>query len=85
MIFNNFTYVIINTVEVTDSDSTIDFSQLLNTKASMLRYSTGGDKTIVKYNGTQPSFLSGKSTYTHQEILAIVRDVDGDWYKEIQI
>ena len=69
MAYNNYTYVILNTTEITDEDSVIDFSQLLNRNASMLRYSLDGSKGLVKYDGDQPSFLNGKTTYTHQEIL----------------
>ena len=69
MAYNNFTYVILNTTEITDEDSVIDFSQLLNNGASMLRYSLDDSKSVVKYDGNQPSFLNGKTTYTHQEIL----------------
>ena len=79
MAYNNFTYVILNTAEVTDEDSVIDFSQLLNNGASMLRYSTNGEKAIVKYDGDQPSFLTGKTTHTHSQILNIVNDTEGEW------
>ena len=63
------TYVIIDTTETTDEESTIDFSKLLNRNAGMLRYSVDGNKALVKYDGNQPSFLNGKTTYTHAEIL----------------
>ena len=63
------TYVILDTTEITDEDSVIDFSQLLNRNAGMLRYSVDKSKALVKYNGDQPSFLNGKTTYTHAEIL----------------
>ena len=66
---NNNTYVILNTSEITDENSTIDFSKLLNTNANYLRKSNDGTKAVVKYSGTQPSFLNGKTTYTHAEIL----------------
>ena len=69
MAYNNYTYVILNTTEITDEDSVIDFSQLLNRSAGMLRYSLNNNKAVVKYDGDQPSFLNGKTTYTHQEIL----------------
>ena len=69
MAYNNYTYVILNTTEITDEDSVIDFSQLLNRSAAMLRYSVDNSKGVVKYDGDQPSFLNGKTTYTHQEIL----------------
>ena len=64
------TYVIIDTTEITDEESTIDFSKLLNRNAGMLRYSVDGNKALVKYDGNQPSFLNGKTTYTHTEVLA---------------
>jgi hypothetical protein len=63
------TYVILDTTEIADENSVIDFSQLLNRNASMLRYSVDKSKALVKYNGDQPSFLNGKTTYTHAEIL----------------
>ena len=36
-------------------------------------------KTFVKYEGNQPSFLSGKTEYNYSEILAILNDMDGEW------
>jgi len=66
------TYVILDTTEITDEDSVIDFSQLLNRNASMLRYSVDSSKGLVKYSGEQPSFLDGKTTYTHEEILVVM-------------
>jgi len=62
------TYVIINSDEV----SSVNFDQVAETSADTLRYSVDGTKTFVKYEGTQPSFLSGKQEYTHSEILAIL-------------
>ena len=76
MQYNDFTYVIIDTVEITDENSVIDFSKLLNLNADMLRYSNDNTKAIVKYDGNQPSFLNGKTTYTHEEILAEVAKAD---------
>lgn len=62
------TYVIIEASEV----SSVDFDQILQSDADKLRYSLDGTKTIVKYKGVQPSFLSGKTEYTHSEILSIL-------------
>lgn len=50
------TYVIIDTTEITDEDSVIDFTKLLNRNSAMLRYSLDGSKALVKYSGEQPSF-----------------------------
>jgi hypothetical protein len=62
------TYCIINSSEV----PSVDFDQVLQTSADTLRYSIDGSKALLKYEGTQPSFLSGKQEYTHSEILAIL-------------
>lgn len=62
------TFVIIDASEV----GSVDFDQVLETSAETLRFSLDGTKTFVKYEGTQPSFLSGKTEYTHSEILAIL-------------
>ena len=69
-------FTILNTSEV----SSIDFSQVLEHSADTLRYNKDRTKTFVKYEGTQPSFLSGKTEYTINEIKAILEDVNGEWY-----
>ena len=74
--FENRKYVIISKDDV----SSVDFSQVMETSANTLRYSNNGNKTFVKYKGSQPSFLSGKTEYSHSEILAILNEVDGEWY-----
>jgi len=85
MLSNNFTYVILPVSEIDDENSTIDFSQLLNASASVLRKNNDNSKVIVKYKGDQPSFLNGKTIYTHSQILNIVNDTEGEWYTEIEI
>jgi hypothetical protein len=63
------TYVIIDASEV----SSVDFDQVLETSAETLRFSVdGGTKTFVKFEGDTPSFLAGKTQYTHSEMLAIL-------------
>ena len=74
--FENRKYVIIDRDDV----SSVDFSKVLERSADTLRYSNDESKTFVKYEGSQPSFLSGKTEYTHSQILAILNDVDGEWY-----
>ena len=61
-------YVIIDASEV----SSVDFDQVLETSAETLRYNVAGTKTFVKFEGDTPSFLAGKTQYTHAEILAIL-------------
>ena len=63
------TYCIIDSSEV----SSVDFNQVAETSADTLRYSIDGTKTFVKFEGdTTPSFLEGKTQYTHSEILTIL-------------
>jgi hypothetical protein len=62
------TYCIINSDEV----DSVDFNQVQETSADTLRYSVDGTKTFVKYEGDQPSFLSGKTEYTYAEILEVL-------------
>lgn len=61
-------YVIINSSEV----SSVDFGQVFETSADTLRNSVDGTQTFVKFEGDTPSFLEGKTEYTHTEILAIL-------------
>jgi len=61
-------YVIIDASEV----SSVDFNQVLQTSADTLRYSLDGSKALLKYEGTQPFFLLGKTEYNQEEILTIL-------------
>ena len=61
-------YVILDTAEI----SSVDFNQVLETSIDSLRYSVDGSKFLLKYEGDTPSFLEGKTEYTHSEILAIL-------------
>ena len=61
-------YVIIDASEV----SSVNFDQVLETSANTLRYNIAGDKTFVKYEGETPSFLVGKPSFSHSEILEIL-------------
>lgn len=69
-------YVILNASEV----GNIDFSQVSETSTDTLRYSLDGTKTVVKFKGDTPSFLEGKTQYTHSEILAIL--AGAEWTAE---
>lgn len=62
------TYVIIDASEVNN----VDFDQVLQSSADMLRYSLDGTKTFVKFDGDTPSFLIGEPQYDHAEILSIL-------------
>ena len=69
-------YVIISTDEVEN----IDFSQVLQTSVRTLRLSEDGNFTFVKFKGDTPSFLEGKTQYTHAEITTILEDENGVWF-----
>jgi hypothetical protein len=58
-------------IVLTTDKNNIDFSQVIE-NADTLRYSLDGTKFIVKYDGSQPSTLTGYTEYTHQEILSIL-------------
>ena len=49
--------------------SSIDFSKVLQSSASTLRYNNDNTKTFVKYKGDKPSFLDGKTELTREETL----------------
>ena len=62
-------YVIINADEV----ESVNFSQVDETSADTVRYNVAGTKTFVKFDtDTTPSFLDGKTQYTHSEIITIL-------------
>ncbi len=67
------TYVILDSDDV----DSVDFSQVGETSESTLRYSLDDSQTFVKFNSdTTPSFLDGKTQYSHSEILAILSTED---------
>jgi len=72
----NRKYVIIPLAEVED----VDFSQIQQDSPETLRLSQEGNYTFVKFEGDTPSFLEGKTQYTHSEIRAILTDTNGIWY-----
>jgi len=45
-----------------------------------VRRSQDGTKCIVSWEGATPSVLSSGQNYTHEQILAIVNDEQGEWY-----
>ena len=62
-------YVIINADEV----DSVNFDQVDETSENTIRYSLDGSLTFVKFDAdTTPSFLDGKTQYSHSEILTIL-------------
>jgi len=62
-------YVIIEASEV----DSVDFSQVVENNANSIRHKADDSQAIVKFDtDTTPSFLEGKTQYTHSEILTIL-------------
>ena len=61
-------YVIANSSEA----SSFEFAQLVDIDEQYSRKSLDGSLILARYEGDQPSFLSGKTEYTHSEILTIL-------------
>ena len=72
MAYNSRKYVIMEVSEI----NSVDFTQVMETSADTLRYSIDGTQTFVKFAGDTPSFLEGKTQYTHSEILNILSGTD---------
>ena len=62
------TYVIADSTEA----SSFDFSKLVDIDESYSRKSLDGSKILARFEGDTPSFLEGKTQYTHSEILTIL-------------
>ena len=66
------TYIIINMTEI----GLVDFNEVLETSQSTLRLSVNGLQTVIKWDGSEPSFVASLSSYdgpyTHSEILTIM-------------
>ena len=66
------TYIIINMTEI----GLVDFNSVLETSQSTVRISVDGTQTVLKWNGSEPSFVASLSSYdgpyTHSEILPIM-------------
>lgn len=63
---------IIYVILAVDEVENIVFSEVLETSVDTLRYNIALTETVVKYEGTKPSFLYGKTTYTHNEICELL-------------
>ena len=61
-------YVIANSSEA----SGFEFAQLVDIDEQYSRKSLDGSLILARYEGDQPFFLSGKTEYTHSEILTIL-------------
>ena len=66
------TYIIINMTEI----GLVNFNEVLETSEATLRLSVNGLQALLKWEGSEPSFVSSLSSYdgpyTHSEILVIM-------------
>ncbi len=76
MLYEDRKYLIFNVSEI----NKIIFSEILETSADSMRKSLDGSKTFIKWEGSDPSFISTLSTkegpYSHSEILSILSTSD---------
>jgi|TARA_R100000231_G_scaffold139534_1_gene121125 hypothetical protein len=84
--YNNYTYVIVESSDIDSLNFGVDENgnrYLLNLSKDFLRYNVSKNKAIVKYQGNDPiwkdenendvDFFSGKTKYSHEEILNVLR------------
>ena len=68
-------------VILTDSEAAgIDFSKVMERNAATLRWNNDESKPFGKYEGSKPSFLSGKTALTHAQILSEL--TNDEWIPE---
>lgn len=76
MLYEDRKYLIFNVSEI----NKIIFSEILETSADSMRKSLDGSKTFIKWEGSDPSFISALLTkegpYSHSEILSILSTSD---------
>ena len=70
-------YVIVNISELDN----LDFSELLTTSKDTARRNLDGTQAIVSFDET-PSYFSLAATYTNEELLEIINNIDNGWYEE---
>ena len=66
MAYNNNKYIIMSVSEV---DESIDFSQLGTKDVDSARKNNDGTKLVLKSPDEIPSFLNGKTAYSHEEMI----------------
>ena len=82
MSFENRRWVIITLASYTDEQLENLCANAIQTSVSTLRKTLDGTKAILKWDGDTPSVFDGMTTYNHSQILAILRDTDGDWTED---
>jgi hypothetical protein len=72
MDYSNRKWVIVNVSDITDEMIENAIQSSMNT----LRKTNDGNKAILKWDGDTPSCFDGITTYSHSEILNILRGSD---------
>jgi hypothetical protein len=81
MRYENRKYMIIPFADITDEMIENANESSLNT----LRHSNKGvDRVTLKFDGDTPEVFNGITTYTHEEILTILNNPDGDWVSNVE-
>ncbi len=70
--YNSVNYITVDVSGITDEmmDNAVEDSR------DTLRLSADGNKAILKWEGTTPSCFDGMTTYSHSEILEILKGSD---------
>ena len=68
-------YTILNTDEL----SSVNFNEVNETSENTLRYNNAKTEFLLKFEGETPSFLEGKTQYTHQQILDYLNNENNGW------
>ena len=83
MPFENRKWVIITLASYTDEQLENLCANAIQSGVGNLRKTLDGTKAILKWDGDTPDCFDGMTTYNHSQILAILNDVNGDWYSEV--
>lgn len=77
MIINQRTYAIVPFADTTQSMLS---SCLQDDKDYLRRSASGVDRVILCWDGNEPDGFSGYTKYTHEEVLAMISDKNGEWH-----
>ena len=75
------TYVILTAPQALN----INFDDVLENGPSTLRWNNENSQTIVKFEGSTPAWLEGKTAYTNAEILEILNDPANGWQPDEEV
>lgn len=79
MVPDTIKYAVIDYSSLTDPM----ISDLLqSSKESCRRSVSGADRVIISWDGQKPDSVGIVTEYTHDQMLTIVDDQDGDWYSD---